>query len=68
MYACTYFTLIYMYILLSLQGNPLGPQYFLLLNPDFLLQMIKDFLVFAPTQVSMCCDIPQTELKIREVV
>ena len=53
MYACTYFTLIYMYILLSLQGNPLGPQYFLLLNPDFLLQMIKDFLVFAPTQVSM---------------
>ncbi|XP_048728803.1 tetratricopeptide repeat protein 21B-like isoform X2 [Ostrea edulis] len=34
----------------SLKGNPLGPQYFLLLNPDFLLQMIKDFLVFAPTQ------------------
>ena len=30
--------------------------------------MIKDFLVFAPTQVSMCCKIPQTELKIREVV
>ncbi|XP_022305940.1 tetratricopeptide repeat protein 21B-like isoform X6 [Crassostrea virginica] len=34
----------------ALKGNPLGPQYFLLLNPDFLLQMIKDFLVFAPTQ------------------
>lgn len=34
----------------ALKGNPLGPQYYLLLNPDFLLQMIKDFLVFAPTQ------------------
>lgn len=34
----------------ALKGNPLGPQYYLLLNPDFLLQMLKDFLVFAPTQ------------------
>lgn len=32
----------------SLKGYPLGIQYYQLLNPDFLLQVIKDYLQFAP--------------------
>ena len=36
-----------------LQGYPLGLQYYQLLNPDFLLQVIKDYLQFAPQTVSI---------------
>lgn len=32
----------------GLKGYPLGNHYYLLLNPDFLLQIIKDYLQFAP--------------------
>ncbi|WAR05764.1 TT21B-like protein [Mya arenaria] len=32
----------------SLKGFPLGIEYFRLMNPDFLLQVIKDYLQFAP--------------------
>ncbi|KAK3106370.1 hypothetical protein FSP39_018677 [Pinctada imbricata] len=34
----------------ALKGHPLGIQYYLLLNPDFLLNVIKDYLHFAPQQ------------------
>ncbi|XP_042192463.1 tetratricopeptide repeat protein 21B [Callorhinchus milii] len=33
-----------------LQGLPLGVQYFEQLNPDFLLKVIREYLVFCPTQ------------------
>ncbi|XP_041371664.1 tetratricopeptide repeat protein 21B-like [Gigantopelta aegis] len=32
----------------TLKGYPLGVHYYLLLNPDFLIQLIKDYLQFAP--------------------
>ncbi|XP_046549679.1 tetratricopeptide repeat protein 21B-like [Haliotis rubra] len=32
----------------ALKGRPLGVQYYLLLNPDFLLEVIKDYLQYAP--------------------
>ncbi|KAJ8306896.1 hypothetical protein KUTeg_014980 [Tegillarca granosa] len=32
----------------NLKGLPLGTRYYLLLNPDFLLQVIKDYLPFGP--------------------
>ncbi|XP_060575597.1 tetratricopeptide repeat protein 21B-like isoform X3 [Ruditapes philippinarum] len=32
----------------SLKGYPLGIQYYMILNPDFCLQIIKDYLLFAP--------------------
>ncbi|XP_048342202.1 tetratricopeptide repeat protein 21B isoform X1 [Sphaerodactylus townsendi] len=35
---------------LSLQGLPLGVEYFEKLNPDFLLEIIKEYLNFCPTQ------------------
>lgn len=35
----------------SLQGLPLGVEYFEKLNPDFLLEIIKEYLNFCPTQV-----------------
>ncbi|XP_064419793.1 tetratricopeptide repeat protein 21B [Latimeria chalumnae] len=34
----------------SLQGLPLGVQYFEKLNPDFLLEIIREYLIFYPTQ------------------
>jgi len=34
-----------------LQGLALGVKYFYSLNPDFLLQIINDYLVYAPTEV-----------------
>ncbi|KAM8933514.1 LOW QUALITY PROTEIN: tetratricopeptide repeat protein 21B [Pelodytes ibericus] len=34
----------------SLQGLPLGIQYFERLNPDFLLEIIREYLCFCPTQ------------------
>ncbi|XP_066301202.1 tetratricopeptide repeat protein 21B-like [Branchiostoma lanceolatum] len=36
----------------TLKGLPLGPEYFTRLNPDFLLEVINDFMLFAPTQPS----------------
>ncbi|XP_062519917.1 tetratricopeptide repeat protein 21B-like isoform X2 [Corticium candelabrum] len=35
----------------SLKGLPLGPKYFEKLNPDFLLQIVKSYLVYAPSEV-----------------
>ncbi len=37
----------------SLKGLPLGPKYFTQMNPDFLMEMVKEYLIFAPTQVSI---------------
>ncbi|KAM7154071.1 tetratricopeptide repeat protein 21B isoform 6-T6 [Macrochelys suwanniensis] len=34
----------------SLQGLPLGVQYFEKLNPDFLLEIVREYLNFCPTQ------------------
>lgn len=33
------------------QGIPLGFDYFLKLNPEFLLQVIEEYLIFAPNEV-----------------
>lgn len=33
------------------QGLALGVKYFYKLNPDFLLEVINDYLVYAPTEV-----------------
>lgn len=35
----------------SLQGFPLGVEYFEKLNPDFLLEIVKEYLHFCPKQV-----------------
>lgn len=35
----------------SLKGLPLGADYFTLMNPDFLVDMVKEYLLFAPTEV-----------------
>lgn len=35
----------------SLQGLPLGIEYFEKLNPDFLIEIIKEYLNFCPSQV-----------------
>eukprot|EP00057_Strongylocentrotus_purpuratus_P033961 XP_793431.3 PREDICTED: tetratricopeptide repeat protein 21B [Strongylocentrotus purpuratus] len=34
----------------SLKGLPLGADYFTLMNPDFLVDMVKEYLLFAPTE------------------
>ena len=34
------------------QGLPLGTDYFYHMNPDFLVQIVKDYLSFAPQQVT----------------
>ena len=39
------------YVVIVLQGLALGVKYFYSLNPDFLLQIINDYLVYAPTEV-----------------
>lgn len=36
----------------SLHGFPLGVEYFEKLNPDFLLEIIREYLNFCPAQVS----------------
>ena len=36
----------------SLKGLPLGATYFTKMNPDFLMEMVKEYLIFAPTEVS----------------
>lgn len=38
----------------SLHGFPLGVEYFEKLNPDFLLEIIREYLNFCPAQVSSC--------------
>lgn len=38
----------------SLRGFPLGVEYFEKLNPDFLLEIIREYLNFCPAQVSGC--------------
>ena len=38
-------------MLFVFQGLALGVKYFYNLNPDFLLQIINDYLVYAPTEV-----------------
>lgn len=38
----------------SLRGFPLGVEYFEKLNPDFLLEIIREYLNFCPAQVSTC--------------
>jgi len=38
----------------SLHGFPLGVDYFEKLNPDFLLEIIREYLNFCPAQVSGC--------------
>jgi len=35
----------------TVKGLPLGAAYYLALNPDFVLQVVKDYLDFAPNQV-----------------
>ncbi|EDO49516.1 predicted protein, partial [Nematostella vectensis] len=34
----------------SLKGLPLGTQYFVQMNPDFLIQVVKDYLMYAPSE------------------
>ncbi|XP_071507875.1 tetratricopeptide repeat protein 21B-like [Diadema antillarum] len=34
----------------SLKGLPLGSDYFTQMNPDFLVEMVKEYLLFAPTE------------------
>ncbi len=36
---------------IHLQGLPLGTEYLYNMNPDFLLQVTRDYLTFAPQQV-----------------
>ncbi|XP_072020597.1 tetratricopeptide repeat protein 21B-like isoform X2 [Amphiura filiformis] len=36
----------------ELKGLPLGSQYFTQMNPDFLIEMVKEYLTFAPTEPS----------------
>lgn len=38
----------------SLHGFPLGVEYFETLNPDFLLEIIREYLNFCPAEVSTC--------------
>lgn len=38
----------------SLHGFPLGVEYFEKLNPDFLLEIVSEYLNFCPAQVSSC--------------
>ncbi len=37
----------------SLQGLPLGVEYFEKLNPDFLLEIVKEYLALCPAKVRL---------------
>jgi tetratricopeptide repeat protein 21B len=36
----------------GIKGLPLGPLYYLNINPDFLIQVVHEYMQFAPQQVS----------------
>lgn len=42
----------------SLKGFPLGPTYFEKMNPDFLLQVVKEYLHYAPNEVLVAGQTP----------
>lgn len=37
----------------ALKGLPLGKSYFYNLNPDFVLELVKEYMAFAPTTVAI---------------
>ena len=47
----------------TLRGLPLGPQYFTSMNPDFIVQIINEYLIYAPQQPGQLGQPPNPILK-----
>ena len=45
---------IHSFVIVALQGQPFGIQYFKLLDPDLLIQITRIMLSYAPTEVWYC--------------
>ena len=46
----------------ALKGIPLGIDYYTQMNPDFVLELVKEYLAFGPSEVSVSCTNPPKKL------